>query len=79
MQRIDGPKINFHCPQDLIARVDKIATHVGITRSEAIRTMLETCVEGYEPLMKVGILRKMVAKKQELKQKMINAMQPSLL
>jgi len=69
----------FHCPQDLISRVDKIATHVGITRSEAIRTMLETCVEGYEPLMKVGILRKMVAKKEQLKKKMIDAMQPSML
>lgn len=79
MQRIDGPKINFHCPQDLISRVDKIADHVGITRSEAIRTMLETCCEGYEPLMKVGMLRKMVAKREQLKQRMINAMQPSLL
>ena len=79
MQRIDGPKINFHCPQELIGRVDKIANHVGITRSEAIRTMLETCCEGYEPLMKVGLLRKMVAKKDQLKKKMIAGIQPDLI
>lgn len=79
MQRIDGPKINFHCPQELIARVDKIAAHVGITRSETIRLMMETCVEGFEPLMKVGMLRKMMAKKSLLKERMISGIQPSLL
>ena len=79
MQRIDGPKILFNCPRDLCARVDKIAKHVGTTRSEIIRIMLETSCEGFEPLMKVGLLRKMVAKKSELKQRMINGLQPSLL
>jgi len=79
MQRIDGPKVIFNCPQDLVTRVDKIAKHTGMTRAETIRLMLETCVEGFEPLMKVGMLRKMVAKKTQLKERMISGIQPSLL
>ena len=79
MQKIDGPKIQLNCPRVLLDRVDKIAKHVGITRSETMRIMLETSCEGFEPLMKVGLLRKMIAKKSELKQRMISGLQPSLL
>jgi len=79
MQRIDGPKILFACPQDLVTRVDKIATHLGLTRAEIIRTMLETSCEGFEPFMKLGILRKMLARKSELTRRISKAMQPSLL
>lgn len=79
MQRIDGPRILFHCPQDLISRVDKIAAHTGTTRSETIRIMLETCCEGFEPFMKVGLLRKLVAKRGLLKEKLMSGIQPNLL
>ena len=74
MQRIDGPKILFNCPRDLCSRVDKIATNVGTTRSETIRIMLETCCDGYEPFMKLGLLKKLMAKR-GLNQKIVNGIQ----
>ena len=79
MQRIHGPKVIFNCPQELVDRVEKIASHVGVTRAEAIRIMLETSCDGYEPFMKLGVLRKMMAQKSELSKRMSKAMQPSLL
>jgi len=78
MQRIDGPKIIFNCPQVLVDRVEKLATHLGVTRAEVIRIMLETSCDGFEPFMKLGVLRKMMAQKSELSRRISKAMQPTI-
>ena len=77
-QKIDGPKVLFNCPWVLLNRVDKIAKNVGTTRSETMRIMLETCCDGYEPFMKLGLLKKLMAKR-ELNKKIINGIQPTLV
>jgi len=77
MQRI-GPKITLNMDPVLLARIDKIANHAGQTRADTMRLMLETCCEGYEPLMKVGLLRKMIENKQKIKNRIMKELQPDI-
>jgi len=57
MQRIDGSKVVFVCPEDILEKVDKIAKRHGHTRSEAIRILLSFGSDVYGDFEAVGIVK----------------------
>lgn len=79
MQKIDGPRINLIVDQELLDKIDKFAKHLGTTRSEMMRVMLETCCDGLEPYYKLGILKKMFQAKFKFREKVFGDIQPELL
>ena len=78
-QRIEGPRIIFNIPRELIDRVDHIAKKTNTTRSECLRTLIEVSCDSFEPFLKLGILQKVLERKHKLKEGIIKGIMPDLI
>lgn len=64
MQKIEGPRIPIIFTQEQIERLDRIASRHKLTRSEAMRRILDLGIDVYEDFEAFGIPQLAEATKQ---------------
>jgi len=57
MQKIEGTSVHVIIPQEMLARIDRVAKRLKLTRSETMRNTLDVGLSTFETLEKGGIIR----------------------
>jgi len=57
MQKIEGTKVHFIIPAELLSEIDRIAQRQGLTRSDIMRRFLDVGVEFFTDFERLGFVK----------------------
>lgn len=57
MQKIEGKHIDVLIPAEMVLRLDKVAARHNLTRSQAMRNMIDVGLSLYDDFESVGVVK----------------------